>query len=403
MPRGRPGIPHTVLVPLTRARPRHWQHQLAVQVSRRAPRWPKAVDGGLWLIVLVGQVFAAVSAVSGSVSAVLVLVALACRIARRPHLVTYPLTVAVYAMALACDNGSGALLSLMAAMVALTWRTSTGWRLGLGPAAALCGVLYVGWSGAGGNTDVVWGLVAATLVGTAAGVAIIALERTLSLEHETTALRGRARASEQQARWLAERTALARELHDVVGHHVTAMVVQAEAGKVGDPQAALDAVGDLGRQALGELDALVVHLRDPDSELNVSAPPRLSDIDELLAAPLRGQGVAVHVDVDDAPGLDDAGTLTAYRITQEALTNVSRHARAETAWVEVTRTGAHVHVRISDDGVGPPPTSDHGSGLLGIEERVTAQDGVWAIGRRPGGGTSIDAFLPVHEGDDHRA
>ena len=68
------------------------------------------------------------------------------------------------------------------------------------------------------------------------------------------------------------------------------MVVQAEAGQMADPEAALRNIGELGRTALGELDALVVHLRDPESPLAVTAPPRLMDIDELLAAPLRAPG-----------------------------------------------------------------------------------------------------------------
>ena len=121
---------------------------------------------------------------------------------------------------------------------------------------------------------------------------------------------------------------MARELHDVVGHHVTAMVVQAEAGQMADPEAALRNIGDLGRTALGELDALVVHLRDPDSPLVVSAPPRLLDIDELLAVPLRGQGVTVDVRIEAELGLDAVEVLTVYRIAQEALTNVTRHAHA---------------------------------------------------------------------------
>ena len=95
--------------------------------------------------------------------------------------------------------------------------------------------------------------------------------RNEQLEQETQVLRVRTRETEEQARWLEQRTSLARELHDVVGHHVTAMVVQAEAGQVGDPQSALRQIATSGRTALGELDALVVHLRDPDAEL---ASPR---------------------------------------------------------------------------------------------------------------------------------
>jgi len=213
--------------------------------------------------------------------------------------------------------------------------------------------------------------------------------RGRALARESSELRG-------QAAWLEQRTHLARELHDVVGHHVTAMVVQAEAGQLGDdPAAALRAIADTGRSALGDLDTLVVHLRDPDATIAVSAPPRLSDIDELLAQPLRRQGVTVHVHLDTDPGLDESGVLTAYRITQEAITNIARHARASTAEVELVRVGDRARLRVSDDGIGPAHPSGRGSGLVGIGERVRACGGSWEIAERAGGGTVLRADLPV--------
>ncbi|MCW2775139.1 MAG: hypothetical protein JWN91_3465 [Nocardioides sp.] len=234
----------------------------------------------------------------------------------------------------------------------------------------------------------------AVALGGALGMLMRSFDRSDRLAGETRQLRG-------QATWLEQRTSLARELHDVVGHHVTAMVVQAEAGLVGDPERALREIGGLGRTALGELDALVVHLRDPATPVQVTATPRLSDIDELLAGPLRSQGVAVTVDVSPEVELDERTTLTAYRIVQEALTNVARHARARTVWVDVAPAGRNVRLRISDDGVGPPDEVTRGAGLIGIEERVDAADGVWSISHRPGGGTVVDAFLPVRR-ETHR-
>jgi signal transduction histidine kinase len=162
-----------------------------------------------------------------------------------------------------------------------------------------------------------------------------------------------------------------------------------------EPGVALENIGELGRKALGELDALVVHLRDPDAPMSVSAPPRLLDIDELLAAPLRLQGVEVDMRIDPEPGLDEVEVLTVYRIAQEALTNVTRHAQATHTWVELTRVDDRVRLRVSDDGVGPPPAAEHGSGLLGIEERVGAVGGSWDLSGRPGGGSILDVSLPV--------
>ncbi len=236
---------------------------------------------------------------------------------------------------------------------------------------------------------------AAALIGISLGLLMRSLVHSKALTREARILRARTRASEAQATWLEQRTALARELHDVVGHHVTAMVVQAEAGQVDEPLAALRAIGELGRTALGELDALVVHLRDPDIPFAMSAPPRLTDVDEILAAPLRRQGVDVQVRLAADLAVDEATELTAYRIVQESLTNVARHAQASHVWVEIVRTGEQLRIRVSDDGVGPPPAlPSRGAGLTGIGERVAGLAGVWAVSERPGGGTMIDAFLP---------
>jgi signal transduction histidine kinase len=199
-----------------------------------------------------------------------------------------------------------------------------------------------------------------------------------------------------RAAWLEQRTHLARELHDVVGHHVTAMVVQAEAGQLSpDPATALRRIADSGRTALRDLDTLVLHLRDANTAIEVSQPPRLSDIDELLAQPLRQQGVTVHVHLDAEPGLDEVGASAAYRIAQEALTNIARHAGATAAWVELVRIGNSARLRVSDDGVGPPGAPVRGSGLLGIAERVDALGGSWQLSRRSGGGTLLEVSLPV--------
>lgn len=228
----------------------------------------------------------------------------------------------------------------------------------------------------------------ATLFGWLAATILRGRMQNAVLTAETDELR-------TQATWREQRTNLARELHDVVGHHVTAMVVQAEAGQVAQPQEALRRIADAGRTALQELDALVVHLRNPNAPLSVTAPPRLGDIDELLAAPLRQNGVAVTVEIDPAHGLDEISTLTLYRVAQEALTNVARHADARSVWVEVQRLASHVRLRVSDDGNGPPATVERGTGLLGINERVTALNGTFELARRPGGGAMIDVLLPA--------
>ncbi|MET7396458.1 sensor histidine kinase [Dactylosporangium sp. NPDC005572] len=299
-------------------------------------------------------------------------------------------------------------LAVCAAFVA---GVSTGESVQLGLAAA--GLVFIStcqdparrpWLGLAGGSAGAAGALAVALAGgrglyeqpfafVAAGFLLATLLRSWS---RGQALTREAAGLRSQAAWLEQRTNLARELHDVVGHHVTAMVVQAEAGQFSDdPAAALRRIADSGRTALRDLDSLVVHLRDPGAAIAVSQPPRLSDIDELLAQPLRQQGVTVHVRLDPEPGLDEAGALTAYRIAQEALTNIARHAGATAAWVELERIGPDARLRVSDDGIGPPKAPARGSGLLGIEERVRALGGTWRLGPRPGGGTVLEAGLPV--------
>lgn len=230
------------------------------------------------------------------------------------------------------------------------------------------------------------------LLATGAGYLVASVLRYRS---RTVELSAQARALRGQTEWLEQRTALARELHDVVGHHVTAMVVQAEAGQVSNPQAALETIAESGRTTLSELDALVVHLRDPHAGIELSAPPQLPDIDELLAQPLRSQGVHVEVNLDHDLLLDEATTLAVYRIAQEGMTNIARHAQALTAWIDVECWSEGVRLRISDDGVGPPGTVERGSGLRGIAERAGALGGTWDLSARPGGGAMLVAVFPI--------
>ena len=170
-------------------------------------------------------------------------------------------------------------------------------------------------------------------------------------------------------------------------------------GPVSDPDRALRSIGDLGRTALGELDALVVHLRDPSAALTVSAPPRLLDIEELLAEPLRRQGVAVSVRLDAGAG--PGRGRRADRLPDRA-GGADQRGPARPGEARLGRAGPgrrRVRLRVSDDGVGPAHVPGRDSGLLGIEERVSARGGTWEISERPGGGTILDVHLPVGRRD----
>ena len=198
-----------------------------------------------------------------------------------------------------------------------------------------------------------------------------------------------------------ERVRLARELHDVVGHSVSVMVVQAGAERLalGDERPttreALLAIERTGREALAEMSRLLGILRKDGEGLALAPRPSLADIDALVSA-VRDAGVPVELRVEGEPmslppGLD----VSAYRIVQEALTNVVKHAGPTRASVLVRYDGRVVEVRVSDDGRGPDRGNGFGYGLAGMRERVELHGGTFEAGRRDGGGFIVKARLPV--------
>jgi signal transduction histidine kinase len=206
----------------------------------------------------------------------------------------------------------------------------------------------------------------------------------------------RERQEESARRAVAdERARIARELHDVVTHNVSVMVVQAAAGNdVFDDhpekaREALQAVEETGREALGELRRLI------DVVSGGNAPqPGLDRLDALVEQ-VRRAGVHVDLTVEGTPReLPAALDLSAYRIVQESLTNTLRHAHASRATVRVRYTDAAVELEVADDGVGAGST-DGGLGLVGMRERVALFRGELRAGSRPGGGFAVHASLPL--------
>ncbi len=213
---------------------------------------------------------------------------------------------------------------------------------------------------------------------------------------------------EQQAK-LAEastRAMIARELHDIVAHSLSVMIVQAEGGRaaaVRKPEIAveaLDTIAETGREALHEMRRIVGVLRggpDAGDRPDYSPMPSLRDIPELVSrttdrATLQIEGTPYTV----SPAL----ALTVYRITQEALTNVLKHAGPDArAWVTLTYAPARISVDIADDGLGlEDPTDGGGNGLRGMYERVTSMGGTLrAAPRADGRGFRVTATLPVRE------
>jgi signal transduction histidine kinase len=192
-----------------------------------------------------------------------------------------------------------------------------------------------------------------------------------------------------------ERARIARELHDVVTHSVSVMVVQAAAGNDvfdGHPEQAREALRNVeqtGREALGELRRLL------DVVSGGHAPqPGLDRLDALVEH-VRRAGVRVDLTIEGTPReLPAAVELSAYRIVQESLTNTLRHARASRATVRVTYGEEAVELEVADNGVGAGST-DGGRGLVGMRERVALFQGELQAGSRPGGGFAVRASLPL--------
>jgi len=199
-----------------------------------------------------------------------------------------------------------------------------------------------------------------------------------------------------------ERLELARELHDAVAHHVTGIVVQAQAARftgAGHPQrliGALDSIETAGNQTLAAVRQMVGLLRDPDDAPGVTPGPEpISQLVERFAR----HGPAVDLRLPAGPtesGWPPEVASTVYRIVQEALTNITRHAPAARAvTVSVTDDPGHVGVEITDDAPAAAARATGGYGLVGMRERVEALGGKLRAGPLPGSGWAVHASLPV--------
>ena len=200
----------------------------------------------------------------------------------------------------------------------------------------------------------------------------------------------------------AERAAIARELHDVVAHHMSVMVVQAGAARAvsaSDPAATAEALRQIeasGRTGLTEMRRLLEVLKAEEDGNGRAPQPGLARMSELLDA-MRASGLPVEAIVEGSPRpLPPGVDLSAYRIVQEALTNALRHAGGASARVVVRYDPGAVELEVADDGPGLPedPEASGGHGLIGMRERVQLFGGELEAGPRPGGGFLLRARLP---------
>jgi signal transduction histidine kinase len=357
--------------------------------------------------------------------------------------VLFGLAVAVEAVAVAASWGAsywiaGGFLAVVAGVLALLRRRDRRWTavagLGVagvaiavsrlaelpaepGPALALALAVLVGsavrtlrpgWAGAlalGGLGVVVASELAARPTSSGAVGAInaviwmggVATGLTLRL------LDARSAAATEAVRQ-QERLDLARELHDVVAHHITGMLIQAQAAQVvarRDPAAvgaSLTGIEAAGTEALSAMRRVVGLLRDADDAAPSSAgTERLADLVERFER----QGPPVRLRIgDDGAGWPGEVTSTVYRVVREALTNVARHAPgARSVSVSVDSGPSGVTVEVTDDAPFSGPSSRGGFGLTGMRERVTSLGGTLDAGPRPGGGWTVSATLPVATGE----
>jgi signal transduction histidine kinase len=210
------------------------------------------------------------------------------------------------------------------------------------------------------------------------------------------------REREQESRRAAaeEQARIARELHDVIAHNVSVMVVLASAGNdvfdrdSGRAREALRSIESTGRAALGELRRLLGVVRS-DGSAEYAPQPGIDRLPELVEQ-VRAAGLPTELEIAGRPrplplGID----LSAYRIVQEALTNTLKHAEASHAKVRVRYDDASIAVEIDDDGRGSNGATPGGHGLIGMRERVTLAGGELNTGRRINGGFSVSARFPL--------
>lgn len=234
---------------------------------------------------------------------------------------------------------------------------------------------------------------------------IVRIRSAQAVESEVRAERLQAEYSERARRVVTEeRTRIARELHDVIAHSVSVMVVQAGAAQQvlrDDPhlaETALEHVQRTGRESIRELGGLLGILREDSAGIGFDPQPTLAELSRLVQD-ARDAGLTVELTTKGEAGDLPAGVeLAVYRVVQEALTNVRKHAGlSPTATVTLVYGPRDVHVEVVDDGPGQsaPAASGTGHGLVGIRERVTAYGGTLAAGGQAGRGYRISARIPI--------
>ena len=232
---------------------------------------------------------------------------------------------------------------------------------------------------------------------------VLGAAEIVRIRRERAAEAARIREEEQLRRASEERLRIARELHDAIGHHLSLINVQSGVAlHLGDelPEQARDsfsAIKQASKEALSELRSVLSVLRQEDEPAPRSPTPAIARLDDLVSQ-AAAAGLTVRTEIDGPPRpLPFSVDVAAYRIVQEALTNVTRHAGPATAVVRVSYAERDLAVQVDDDGSGPPPGLPAGNrrGITGMRERAAALGGELQAGPRPGGGFRVRARLPL--------
>ena len=280
-----------------------------------------------------------------------------------------------------------------------------------GLASALVGVVGAGmatWRYPSGADDRKGAFMMATVL--VAGVYVLGLHmRTRraylrSVEERAERLE-RERDNEVKVAMAAERARIARELHDVVAHNVSVIVVQADGASyaidtdVGRARQALGTISSTGRVALAEMRRLLGVLREDDDAGAFAPQPGVAEVDDLVEQ-VRASGLAVTYEVAGTPAdMSEGRQLTVFRIVQEALTNTLKHGGPRVnVTVRLRYADDALEIRVTDDGRGAAAFDDRrGHGLAGMRERAAVYGGDVRAAPRPGGGFEVVARLPVRE------
>ena len=306
------------------------------------------------------------------------------------------LTAGVVLVLFALEPGNTVVLIPMVALVQLAMERDRRYTLLAGISVIPCVVISV-LPFADDTSE----LVSVVLRNVAFCLLALAIGDVIRSQREALARAVAAREEETRRKLGEERLRIAREVHDVVAHAMVAINVQSGVAAHlidSDPEQARSALREIkatSGEALRDLRGTLGVLRGDDDAAPLGPGSGLGDLDELAGA-LRAAGVDVRLEVDGALGPVPAAVHAAgYRIVQESLTNVLRHARASRAEVVVARERGAVRVEVTDDGVGGGALDGSGNGLRGMAERAAALDGALESGPAPGGGWAVRARLPL--------